>query len=231
MTSRTSTGSSRPLLFFTRYWVTLDSADPILSVLTPDFMHYNEIVPGHWQLEKPVFVSPDFTEIVYDSRLRVLVEMERVEFSVPVGSPPGPEVGTCNDVVRTFLGILQGLDLTRFSIGIDGYAFMPDDCPGIVNVGTSLDGQLPVVSHRSKFYFSDREVDFRVREVSREISGFINSLDFRLLSSCPADLYPEDALSSILEKRLEGWEEDWEELLEDFVQLATGFYSRHIEAG
>ena len=227
MTSRTSTGSSRPRLVFTRYWVTLDPADPVLSVLTPDFMRYNEIVPGHWQLEKPVFVSPDFTEMVYDSRLRVQVEKGRVEFSVPVDSPPGPEVGTCNDVVRAFLGILQGLDLTRFSTGIDGYSFMPDDCPGIVNIGTSLDGQVPVVSHRSKFYFSDREVAFRVREVSREVPGFINSLDFRLLSSCPADLYPEDSLSSILEERLE----KWDKLLEDFVQLATGFYSRHIEAG
>ena len=96
-----------------------------------------------------------------------------------------------------------------------------------MNIGTSLDGQVPVVSHRSKFYFSDREVAFRVREVSREVPGFINSLDFRLLSSCPADLYPEDSLSSILEERLE----KWDKLLEDFVQLATGFYSRHIEAG
>ena len=227
MTPRTSTGSSGPGLVFMRYWVRLDPTDPVMLVLTPDFMHYNEIVPGHWKLEKPVFVSPDFTEIVYDSRLRVLVEKGRVEFSVPVDSPPGPEVGTCNDVVRAFLGILRGMDLTRFSTGIDGYTFIPDDCLGIVNIGTSLDGQLPVVSHRSRFYFSDREVDFRVREVNREIPGFINSLDFRLLSSCPADLYPEDSLSSILEERLE----EWEELLEDFVQLATGFYSRHIETG
>ena len=227
MTSRSSLGSSGPHLVFMRYWVTLEPADPVMPVLTPDFMHYNGIVPGHWQLEKPVFVSPDFTEIVYSSRLTVLVEKGRVEFSVPVDSPPGSEVDTCNDVVRAFLGILQGLVLTSFSTGIDGYAFYPDDCPGIVNIGTSLDGQLPVVNHRSKFHFSDREVDFRVREVSRERLGFINSLDFRLLSSCPADLYPEDSLSSILEERLE----EWEELLEDFVQLATGFYSRHIEAG
>ena len=230
MTAQPSLGSSGPRLVFMRYWVTLNPADPVMSVLTPDFMYYNDIVPDHWQPEKPVFISPDFTEIVYNSRLRVRVEKERVEFSVPVDSPPGPEVGTCNSVVRAFLGILEGLELTRFSTGIDGYVFIPDDCPGILNIGTPLDGQLPVVSHRSKFYFSDREMDFRVREVTRERPGSINSLDFRLLSSCPADLYPEDSLSSILEERLEEREE-WEEFLEDFVQLATGFYSRHIEAG
>ena len=50
MTAQPSTGSSEPGLVLTRYWVTLDHADPVLSVVTPDFMHYNEIVPGHWKL-------------------------------------------------------------------------------------------------------------------------------------------------------------------------------------
>ena len=228
MTLRTATGPSGSGLVCTRYWVTLNPTDPVLPILTPDFLHYNEIVPDDWELEKPVFVSPEFTQMVFDSGLMVKVEEVGVEFSVPCGYTPGPDVGICNDVVLRFLGVLPDLGLASFSTGIDGYALMPDGCTGIVNIGTRLDGQLPVVSHRSKFYFSDKEVTFKVREVSRGGGeGFINSLDFSLLSSCPEALYPEDSLSIILEERLE----EWEKVLNDFVELATGFYSRHIEAG
>ena len=182
-------------------------------------------ITGSW--EKPVFASPDFTGMVFDSGFTVEVEEAGVEFSVSVDDSLGPEVGICNDVVRRFLAVLPELALTGFSIGIEGYALIPDGCRGIVNIGTSLDGQLPVVSHRSQFYFYDRDVAFRVREVSREGGEFINSLDFRLLTTYPAGSFPEDSLSSILEETLE----EWGELLEDFVQLATGFYLRHIEAG
>jgi hypothetical protein len=208
--------------------VTLDPTDRVQTILTPDFLRYNEIVPGDWRLEKPVFVSPAFTHMLFDSGFTVQAEEVGVEFSVPVDDSPGPDAGICNDVVRRFLGVLLGLDLARFSIGIDGYALMPDGCTGIVNIGTPLDGQIPVVSHRSRFYLPDREVTFRVREVGRgDCGGFINSLDFRLLTTYSADAFPEDSLLSILEKTLE----EWEKLLTDFVELATGFYSRHIEAG
>ena len=225
MTSRTSTDSAGHEFVCTRYWVVLDPTDPVLPVLTPDFLYYNEIVPGHWKWEKPIFVSPDFTEIVFDSGLTMQVDKETAEFSVPVDDSLGPEADICNDVVRRFLDVVPGLDLTGFSRGIEGYALMPDGCPGIVNIGTSLEGQLPVVSHCSVFSFPERRVTFRVREVSRHDLQYINCLDFRLLSSCSVDLFPDESLSSILVETLD----EWQELFEEFVQLATGFYSRHIE--
>ncbi len=227
MTPRTSTGSAGPGLVCTRYWVTVDPTDLVPTMLTPDFLRYNEIVPVHWNLEKPVFVSPEFTEMVFDSGFTVQVEDGEVEFAVAVDDWPGSEVGICNQVVRYFLRVLPGLDLAGFSVGIGGYALIPDGCPGIVNIGTSLEGQLPVVSSSSRFFFPDRRVTFEVSEVSRGGSEYINCLDFRLLSSCSVDLFPDESLSNILVDSLE----EWEELFEEFVQLATGFYSRHIEAG
>ena len=225
MTPRTSTGSTG--LVCTRYWVTMDPTDLAPTMLTPDFLRYNEIVPVHWNLERPVFVSPDFTEMVFDSGLTVQVEYGEVEFAVAVDDWPGSGVGICNQVVRYFLSILPGLDLTGFSVGIEGYAFIPDGCPGIVNIGTPLEGQLPVVSYSSRFFFPDRRLTFEVREVSRGGSQYINCLDFRLLSSCSVDLFPDEFLSNILVDSLE----EWEDLFKEFVQLSTGFYSRHIEAG
>ena len=226
MTSRTLAGSSESGLVCTRYWVTLDPADPVLPILTPDFLHYNEIVPDYWKLEKPVFVSPDFTEMVFDGGLTVRVEEGEVEFSVLVENLPGPEAGICNHIVLRFLDILPFLDLAGFSTGLEGYALMPAGCTGIVNIGTSLDEQLPIVSHWSRFSFPERRVTFQVREVSRGGPGFINCLDFHLVSSCSTDLFPEESLSDILVETLE----DCEGLFQEFAQLATGFYSRHIEA-
>ena len=203
--------------------MTLDSTDPVLSVLTPDFLHYNEIVPVHWELEKPVFVSPDFTKMVFDSGITVQVEEGRVEFASSIDDWPNAEMEIFNDVVRRFLGVLPGLDLTGFSTGIEGYSPMPEGCPGIVNIGNPLDGQIPVIGHRSKFYFPDREVTFRVREVSRGDVGFIDSLDFHLLTAYSADFSSEESLLKILE--------EWGKPLEDFrFNSLLAFYARHIEA-
>jgi hypothetical protein len=150
-----------------------------------------------------------------------------VELAVALDGGNRAEVGTCNYAALRLLEVLPGLNLKDFSVGIEGYSFIPDGCPGIKNIGTSLDGQLPVVSHQSEFFFSDWDVSFYAREVTRGESDYINCLDFRLLNSCSADSVPETRFLNVLGETLE----DWEELLERFVQLATGFYSRHIEAG
>ncbi len=227
MSSGAGSNSAEPEVLCTRYWVGLISSDPALPLLTPDFLRYNDIVPVHWEYVKPVILSSCFTEVVFDSGFTVGVDGDEVEFAVPVKGVPGLEVGQCNDAIGRFLEVFPNLDLKGFSTGFQGYRVIPEGCPGIINIGTSLEGQLPIIGHRSTFYFPGREVNFRVREVSRGDGEFINCLDFRTLSYYSAESFPEDVLSIVLEETLEGWEER----LDEFYQLARGFYSRHIEAG
>ena len=198
----------------------------VFKVLTPEFIHYNEIVPVHWELEKPVFLSAGFTEMGFDSGLTIQVDESEAAFFVAVREWPGQEVPICNDVVRRLLEILPGLDPTEFSQHIMGYALMPEGSPGIVNIGTSLDEQLPVVSHCSTFYFPERRVTFEAREVSRNRVRFINCLDFSFRSFCSSSMVPDEPLTGVLDEALD----EWEGLLNQFVALADGFYSRHIES-
>jgi hypothetical protein len=172
-------------------------------------------------------VIAGFTEFAFESGFTVEVNGNEVEFGVPVDGVPEPGVAQCNRAVTRFLRVLTNLDLTEFSIGFRGYSEMPEGCPGITNIGTPLHDRSPIIGHRSSFYFRDRQVRFRAREVSRGDSHFINALDFRVLNSYSRDSYTGEDMSVVLEDVLEGWEELWGE----FCQLSVGFYSRHIESG
>ena len=197
MASEASSGSAGPELSFTRYSVALFPSESVPPVLTPDFLHYNEIVPRHWSLRTPVFLGREFTEISFDNGFSLQVTGDRVELAVALDDREFAEVGTCNNAVVRFLYVLPGLDLKKFSVCLEGYSLMPDGCAGIMNIGTSLEDQLPVVSHQSDFSFPDRSMTFYAREASRGEIDYINCLDFQLVNSCSTDLVPESYLPEI----------------------------------
>ena len=227
MASEAYSGSAEPELSLARYSVTLFPSESVLPVLTPDFLRYNEIVPRHWSPQTPVFLGQEFTEIVFKNGFSLQVTVDRVELAADLDGRDVADVGTCNNAALRFLDVLPGLDLRQFSVGLEGYRLMPEGCPGIKNIGTPLEGQLPVVSHQSEFSFTDMAMTFHAREVSRGDSDYINCLDFSLVNSFSEDSAPESHLSTVLKETLE----EWGKILERFVELANGFYSRHIEAG
>ena len=221
---RSSSGFSGPELLCTRYWVTVDFPDSVRRIFTPEFMLYNGIVPRNWVLEHPVIFSSEFTEMVYDSGLTVQVDEDEAEFAMPVDGRPAAEVDVCNGVFLRCLEVLSELNPRVFSVGFKGYSIIPDGCPGIENIGVSLEDVLPIVSHRSLFVLPGREVRFSVQEVNRGGGGFIDSLDLELLTSYPADSTPLGEQLASVRSILERWDERFGE----FVELATGFFSRHI---
>ena len=219
-----SRGASGPDLVFARYWVGLASAHPMLPLLTPDFLRYNDIVPGDWEFEVPVFLGDGFREISFRSGLTVRVDGEDVGFEVPAGDRPYSMVGFCNDAVGRLLEVLPNLELSACSTNFQGHCLIPDGCPGIMNIGTPLDDVLPVITHRSEFIFSDREVYFNVSEVNYGGGGVIDCLDFHSLNKHSLASSTDGSSSRFVKAVLDGWKDQ----LDEFVQLATGFYDRHI---
>ena len=223
MGTATSRGASGQELVFDRYWVGLTSVDPMLSLITPDFLRYNGIVPGDWKPDLPVFLGDDFREISFPNGFTVQVDREGADFEVPAGDPPYSMVDYCNDAVGRFLKVLPSLELSACSTIFQGRRLIPDGCPGIMNIGTPLDGVLPVITHRSEFVFSDREVYFDVGEVDYGEHGVIDCLNFRTLNR-----HSMSSMDGSSSRFVKGVLDKWESQLAEFLELATGFYDRHI---
>ena len=218
---------SVPPLTYTRFWLSIASNDDLLPLLTPDFLRYNGIVPMQWVFDTPVMLAQDFREIKFENGFVASSDGYEIQFAISLGRQLESAVDLCNGVVYRFLGILPNLSIEAFSTHFQAYKMMPDECPGIMNIGTPLEDVPPIVSYRATYSFLDQEVRLDVNEVERGDKGVIDCLDFHFVNRRPVSMRDTGAGARFVRSVLG----DWNDHLGQFTLLAEEFYVRHITEG
>jgi hypothetical protein len=213
-----------PALIYTGYSVTFLSKDPVLKLLTPEFLHYNNIVPSEWRPEPPTLLSSEFREMRFTSGFVARLELEEMEFGISLENNPVDQVELCNWIVRRFLEVLPGLEINRFSAQLRGYMMMPENSPGILNIGAALEDVLPLVAYNGTYTLDNRDVYFDVREVNQGGGGVIDCLDFHYVTSFDVNDSPRSSVYHSIKSTLE----DWQIWLGELDYLASEFYETHI---
>ena len=216
--------NSEPELIFTEYSVRLTSTEIIARLLTPDFLRYNEIVSPSLRLVPPIILGQESTNIEFTNGLAVRAADTEVAFAHVPHEPSVPDAAECVAVASRFIENLSELEYVSVTADVQGYMMIPHGCPGIVNIGPRLEGVLPVIYHHAVYPLPGREVNFYAYEVSRESDRHIDCLDLRSVTSYSAEPnrdLEQDILFAILAT--------WEDQLNEFFELSTSFYRKHIQ--
>lgn len=90
------------------------------SILNPDFLRYNDIVPKEWEVaEPPVCVGP-VSEVVFKSGMRITAEMARITFIEDVVDKPFDEV-LAPSIVERYIATLPHVKYTALGINPKGH--------------------------------------------------------------------------------------------------------------
>ncbi len=59
------------------------------TILNPDFLKYNEIVPADWKLAEPPICTPPLAQVKYDNGISIMSQLDKVIFTdILVGKHP-----------------------------------------------------------------------------------------------------------------------------------------------
>jgi len=89
------------------------------SILNPDFLKINQIVPSEWELaESPICVEPH-SEVSFTNGIKIVAEFEAISFSEAVN--PDNELDLCvPSMAKSYIELLPHVDYTGAGIEIRG---------------------------------------------------------------------------------------------------------------
>ena len=221
-------GYPAPEIVYTEYYVGLVSSLHIAAFVNPNFLSYNGIIPDDWRPQTPVIIGQNTADIEYDNGIAVRANNDEVGFALIAEVAPLSDVELCIAVAHRFLNSLPGVQYESIMTDVQGYAMLPEGCPGVMNIGSRFQGILPVISHEAVYTAPDHETRFYVQENTRTNVNQIDCLDLRTRSTHfvpPAHRNP--ANTPFISEALENWIDE----IAGFNELATHFINLHILEG
>ncbi len=96
------------------------------TILTPDFLKYSGIVPSDWELAKQPIVSNAGSQIVFQNRISIAAQVNRVVFSEPIAAKDAKEVSIA-DIARKYIEKLPEANYQGIGINVAGFVlFNPE---------------------------------------------------------------------------------------------------------
>ena len=228
MANNQTYGDTIPTIVYTEYYVRLMSSINLAAFVNPNFLLYNGIIPDSWRHQPPAIMTQNTADIEYDNGVAVRGNNDEVGFALVAEVAPLSDVELCIEVARRFLDEIPGVEYESIMTDVQGYAMLPDGCPGIMNIGSEFNGVLPVISHEAVYTAPGRETRFHVQEDARANPDLIDCLELRARTTHfipPAHRNP--ARSSLIKETLG----NWSDALNGFNELATNFINLHILEG
>jgi hypothetical protein len=221
-------GYSTPEIVYTEYYVSLVSTMSLAGLINPGFLQYNGIIPDDWQPHLPVIISQNSADIEYANGVAIRANDNEVSFAFLAEVAPLSDVELSIGVAHRFLGSLPGVQYESVMIDLQGYAMLPQGCPGIMNIGSRFHGILPVISHESVYTAPDHETRFYVQENNRANDSRIDCLDLRAHTTYSVPpTHRDPAGSPFIPDVLRNWTNH----VAGFTELATNFIEQHIVEG
>lgn len=217
---------NQPAIKYNGFSVLVRTNNPPQEFFRPETtLQDSGVVPKEWQVVEQDRTRRNILELEYDSGLVVRRTARAIGFNLSVDPTTDllPHIELSNRIVDRFLTTHPALSVKEFAIQCSGYTMMPDGSPGIRNIGLPLENVVPIISFHGGYDLRDRELEFHIRETSRD-SDRINCLDFSVETNYFADDFEEPY-------NVEFWQliapsnKTWVLNCEDLVY---NFYSAHI---
>ena len=187
------------------------------SVLNPDFLRHNDIVPEGLELAEPAIGTLAFSQVVYNSGLRIVSEPNRISFAENV---LGGEKPVCPGVARRYLREVPHVRYT--AIGINPVGVLSAKSPifpaGLLKTGEWLqfDGVSPSAEIKLTYKLGGQTVNLTVKtDTVQTPEGGKEALVFHGNFHC--DIKAENNESHMAAHAIAG---EWQKCAEDFVRLA-----------
>ena len=90
------------------------------TILNPDFLKVNEIVPPDWELAKPPICADIIAQVSYKNRVTVVSQPDKIVFSEPF-APEGPMQVETPDIARRYLQTVPHVDYMAVGINPKGH--------------------------------------------------------------------------------------------------------------
>ena len=238
--ARADREQERPTFYLIQLNVYLINPSTSPSLINPDFLRYNEIVDPSWQLERPVLVEPESSQIRYTNGLSLSAYDSHVVITQNAVTDPQRSTITpltsnnvlCIGIAERYLNLVPA-DQPYETVSIDpiGWIEVPEQTVAMLSSplqevakGIQYEGKVPEVQARAIYEFEDKRIVLYASEIPSQ--GPDNTLRLRFTGEILRNLEaaaPENQVSSIATV-LDNWEQD----INDFEDLANKFYSLYI---
>ncbi len=96
------------------------------TVLTADFLKYSGIVPNDWELARPPILTNAGAQVVYQSGIGIVAEVNRVVFSELIANKEAKEV-SIPVIARKYIETLTQVNYQGISINFRGYVLFSQE--------------------------------------------------------------------------------------------------------
>lgn len=184
------------------------------SILNPDFLWHNDIVPEGLEVSGPVIGTPAFSRVVYASGLRIDSEPGRISFaeSIRGGQPP-----VCPGVARRYLRAVPHVRYTAVGVNpgtiLDATGqFAP---AGLLKAGSRMqfDGVSPSAEIMLIYRLDGQTVNLTVK-TGRDPNGVKKVVAFH--GNFHRNIEGEKSESHMVAHAIVG---EWEKYAADFIRL------------
>ncbi len=91
------------------------------TIINPDFLRVNNIVPANWELDKPIFTLEELSQVIYTNGVSIVAQTDRVTFSqfIPADYTDSDIFipGICN----SYITVLPHVNYSGFGINFTGH--------------------------------------------------------------------------------------------------------------
>jgi hypothetical protein len=109
--------------------VVIAGAENNPTLLNPDFLRFNNIVPEEWgwTLSAPPLSTPPFAQVMYDCGVAISVDPGKIQI-IDSGLAPNVKNTRILDIAKAYVNVLRHVNYS--ATGLNFTAFIPHDNPG-----------------------------------------------------------------------------------------------------
>lgn len=127
------------------------------TILNPDFLKYNDVVDGSWELKQAPICTPPFSQVIYTNDVSITSQLDKIVFSANIKEKNHEKFDEIYRIARKYFNLIPHVDYT--GIGINPqyiFKFVTDEKPekfilkNFINIGV-LDKELIGIGFTLKF--------------------------------------------------------------------------------
>ena len=201
------------------------------SILNPDFLQYNNIVDGNWQVQEPHVSTPAYSQVAFEGGLTVKADPGRIVFEQK-GDKLAIKDIVCPQIANRYVKNVPHVPYRAVGINPKGFGLSKGNSAdrvanALIEKGAwmSFKELTPKIQLKAVYPYNDRTITFDVAEARKkgvdgsDLSGLLYQGNFH------RDIPETKPKVGI--KRLSYIIQSWKEDLSDFHLLARNFYERN----
>lgn len=214
-----SNGGNEPSIEIVEFSIVLVATANNPSILTPDFLQYNEIVNPDWQVQGSPVSNPVFSQVSFEGGFTITADQQRVIFDQKTG-------GTlvASEIAKRYFQQVPhvpysgiGINPKFFLRSTGGHLSLMDSVVRDQGAWVSFKDVAPTVQLKLTYNYETRTIFLDVAQIEPTIDGqTVSGILFQANVHRDVDGPNAQARNERIQSTLDRWEDD----LEDVRQLS-----------